>query len=155
MHETQIEQLMEMMRYLPVTSHTEVCLPMIKVKKTLIDKLSKGDILPLQTKEISVDIVEDGYIVAQGVYGEYQNTPSVLVQKLQRTTIESIHSKKYYTIKIYFGTIERHQVNKGKIITLTTEALHGVLLYNDKQLLAEAALVEWDHKVALEIREVK
>ncbi|MEA3490987.1 MAG: hypothetical protein U9R27_03725 [Campylobacterota bacterium] len=155
MHETQVEQLKKMMSYLPVISHVEVCFPMVKIKKTLVDKLSKGDILPLQTKEISVDIVQDGYIIAQGVYGVYQNTPSVLIQELRNSAIESIHSKKYYTIKISFGTIEKQQVESGKIITLTKEALHDALLYSGEQLLAEAALVEWDHKAALEIREVK
>ena len=155
MPDTQMLGLMKMMRTTPTMDYFEVHIPAIQIKKKSIKKLKKGDIIPLETREVKVEIVESGNIIAYGIYGNFQETPSILIDAYPESRKKSIDTKKYYQISISLGQIEKSKFDQGKIIKLNRDEVYDASLYRNGSLLAEATLVQVDDSMGLQIEEVK
>lgn len=156
MPDMQAEQLIAMMDRAPVHSHLEVCLPPFEVKRSSLEKLARGDILMLPTRQFRVTVLEEGdHIVAHGLYGNYSNVPSILIVENGIKPLYPNNSKKYETVKISLGEIEKRELDQGKIIKLHQDKMHDATLYRGKEPIAYASLVQVDKKAALQIREVK
>lgn len=147
--------LMKMMQTKPTVDYFEVHLSPLQIKKKSIKKLSKGDIISLESKELNVEIVESGNIVAYGIYGEFQEAPSVLISAYPDRRKKYINTKKYYQIDVSFGQIDKSKFDHGKIIKLKRDGVYDVSLYRDGFLLAEATLVDVGGLTGLQIEEVK
>jgi len=155
MPDTQMKRLMEMMRSQPIPSYLDIYIPALQIKKKDLNRLSKGDILPLNSKELRVEVVDDNHILAQGIYGIYQDNRSILIEDLPTKMVERSDRKKYETIKVHLGTIERSKYDNNKIVRLITDSKFDALLYrDDDKLLARAILVQIDGEMALEIEEI-
>lgn len=155
MPNTQMFGLVKMMQSASIVDYYEVYIPPIQIKKKSIKKLSKGDIIPLQSREVKVEIVESGCIIAYGIYGNYQEAPSILIDRLIDNSKKSIDTKKYYRIDISLGQIEKSRFDQGKIIKLNRNGVYDASLYRDGSLIAEAMLVQIDDSMGLQIEEVK
>jgi len=156
MSEAQAEQLIVMMNRAPVLSLLEVCLPPFEVKRSSLKKLAEGDLLVLPTQQFEVIILEESNrIVAQGLYGTSDNTPSVLIKNSRYEAISSDNSKKYEYLKISLGEIEKKDIIQGNIVKLRREEMYDATLYSGKSLIAYAYLVKVDKKTALQIGEVR
>ena len=155
MPDTQMKRLMEMMCSQSISSYLDIYMPALQIKKKHLNRLAKGDILPLNSKELRVEIVDDNHILAQGIYGIYQDSRSILIEDLPTKMIERSDRKKYETIKVHLGTIERSKYDNNKIVRLITDSKFDALLYRgDDRLLARAVLVQIDGEMALEIEEI-
>jgi len=140
----------------PILSSLEVCLPFFEIKKSSLEKLAKGDILILPMRQFEVTVLEEGdRIVAQGLYGNYGDTPSILIVDNIAKPLYTDHSNKYENLKISLGEIERRELEQGKIIKLHQDKMYDATLYRDKEVIAYASLVQVDKKAALQIRDVK
>lgn len=156
MPEVQMKQLITMMNRAPVRSRLEVCLPPFEVKRSSLERLARGDMLMLPTQRLEVTILEEGhYIVAHGLYGNYNDTPSIMIAEHSQTRVSSNDSKKYKLLKISLGEVEKRELDQGKIIKLHQNKLYDAALYRGKELIAYASFVQVDKKVALQIGEVK
>jgi len=155
MPETQIKRLMKMMNNIPISTYLEVYLQPIQIKKKSIEKISQGDIILLKTKDIIIDIVEDDNIIARGIYGNYNETPSILIDDFPKDIKSIKKSKKYHILKIFLGTIESSELDKGKIVKVTNDKEHHISLFLKDRLVAKARLVDIDREIALQIDEVK
>ena len=156
MPEAQAKQLIAMMDRAPILSRLEVCFPPFEVKRSSLEKLARGDILILPTRQFGVTVLEeDDHIVAHGLYGDYSDTPSILIVENSTKPLYPNDSKKYEILKISLGEIEKRELDQGKIITLYQDKMHDATLYRDKEPIAYASLVQVDKKAALQIGEVK
>ncbi len=156
MADVQAKRLMEMMDYAPPSYHLEVSLPSFEGKKSLPKKLVEGDIVKLPMSKLQVMILDEDYsVVAQGGYGIYDDTPSVLLESSQNKPENSIDSKKYKNFRIILGKIRRIDLDHGKVIALHQDTSYDAILYRDDKEVAYAYLVQVDHKIALQIGEVK
>jgi|GEM_PF-2256762 len=155
MAETQIKQLIKMMNDIPTSKDLKVYLPSIQIKKKSLKRISKGDIILLKTEDIAVDIVEDDNIIARGLYGNYNEIPSILIDKFTRDKKSSKRDKRYHVVKILLGTIEDSQLDIGKIVKLKNDREHHLSLFLRDRLVAKARLVHRDREIALQIDEVR
>ncbi|SFV60856.1 hypothetical protein MNB_SV-6-1901 [hydrothermal vent metagenome] len=155
MADTQMKRLVEMMHRESVSSYLDICIPALQVKRKHLNALSKGDVLPLNSKELRVEVLDGNHILAQGVYGVYQNSRSVLIEDQPTEIVDRLDKKKYETIRVHLGTIERSKYGSDKIVRLITDSRFDALLYRaDDRLLAKAILVQIDGEMALEIGEI-
>ena len=156
MPEVQARRLIEMMRHTVPSSRVEVCLHPQVMKRSVAKSLSEGDILALPIKKMKVILLDDtGNVMAQGLYGLLDNTPSVLIEESKKSIKESINSKKYKSLKISLGEISGESLEPGKIISLRRDDKYEAALYRDKKLFAYADLVQIDGCIALQIQKVK
>jgi len=152
MADTQVNRLREMMGSHPRTARYSVYIAPLKLKKSEIREMKSGDLWLLPRKRIDI-VVEDsqGRILAEGEYGSYHDTPSVLINRTERPSSEALDSKKY---KFYLGSFGKRTLAKGEIIPLEQEERHGVILYRSKKVLAHAVLAEADGRSAVKITEI-
>ena len=156
MPEAQAKQLIAMMDRAPINSRMEVCLPPFEVKRSSLEKLARGDILILPTRQFGVTVLEEGdHIVAQGLYGNYSDVPSILIVESGIKPSYPNDSNKYEILKISLGKIEKRELDQGKIIRLYQDKMYNATLYRGKEPIAYASLVQVDKKAALQIGEVK
>ena len=155
MPEAQARQLIAMMDRAPILSRLEVCLPPLEVKRSSLEKLDRGDILLLPTRQFEVTILEeDDHIVAHGLYGNYRDLPSILIVKNGTKPLYPNDSNKYEILKISLGEIEKRDLDRGKIVKLHQDKMHDATLYRGKEPIAYASLVQVGKKAALQIGEV-
>ena len=156
MPEAQVKQLIAMMNHSPVRSRLEVCLPPFEVKKSSLERLARGDVLILPTQRLEVTIFEEGDdIVAHGLYGNYNDTPSILIEKGTSKSLFPNNRKKYELLKISLGSVEKRDLIQRKIAKLHQDKIYDATLYRGEKLIAYASFVQVDKKVALQIGEVK
>jgi len=154
MPETQMKKLMEMMSSHTISSSFDIYLPSIQIKKKEFKNLKVGDILPLNSKELRVDILDDEQLLAEGIYGVYKDKRSILIEDFSPTRSEKLDTKKYHTIKVRLGHIDRIKFDDVKIVRLINDDRYDALLYRDKILFAKAILVQIDSEMALRIEEM-
>ena len=155
MSDTQMKRLVEMMSSQSLSPYLDIYIPTLHIKKKHLNTLSKGDVLPLNSKVLKVEIVDDKHILAQGIYGTYQNSRSVLIEDLPTKMIEKFDKKKYDMIKVHLGSIERAKYDNNKIVRLINDSKFDALLYReDNKLLARAALAQIESGMALKIEEI-
>ncbi len=156
MPEVQAKRLMEMMHYTPLSQYLGVSLLPLHVKNSSLNMLTVGDVILLPIHKMEVMIHDDnGSILANGLYGNYKNIPSVLVESIYKESLNTSDSKKYKKLRISLGTIERRELERGKIMALHQDSNYDATLYRDNKILAQALLVQIDQKIALHIKEVK
>lgn len=129
-------------------------IPTLLIKKKALKKLTVGDIIPLQSTNITVDIVDGTKVVAHGIYGHYNNEPSILVNGFPKEQISREKVKKYDTINICLGHIEKSQLDEKKIIKIDQKSKADASIYSREKLLAEATLIQIEDDMALQIEEV-
>ena len=155
MPDTQMKRLVEMMRSQQVSPRLDIYMPSLQIKKKHLDSLSKGDILPLNSRELRVEIVDDSHVLAQGIYGLYKDRRSILIEDLSMERVDRSDKKNYRIVKVHLGTIERAKYDRGKIVRLESDDKFDASLYmDDDRLLARAVLVQIDGEMALEIEEI-
>ncbi len=155
MPDTQMKRLIEMMGSQQISPRLDVYLPSLQIKKKHLNTLSKGDILPLNSRELKVEIADDSHVLAQGIYGIYQDRRSVLIEDLSMERVDRSDRKSYRIVKVHLGTIERDKYDRDKIVKLETDEKFDASLYmDDDKLLARAFLVQIDGEMALEIEEI-
>ncbi len=156
MPDVQAKRLMEMMHYAQPSYHLEVSLPLFESKKSFPTKLIKGDIIKLPMYKLEVRILDEDYgVIAQGGYGIYNDTPSILIESSQEKPENSIDSKKYKKFRITLGKIKRSEFDHSRVITLHQDTHYDAILYWNDIAVAYAYLVQVDQKIALQIGEVK
>ncbi len=156
MTDVQAKRLMEMMDYAPLSYYLEVSLPLFESKKSSPIKLAEGDIIKLPMYKLEVRILDEDYgVIAQGGYGIYNDTPSILIESSQEKLKNSIDNQKYKKFRITLGKIKREELDHGKVITLHQDTRYDAILYRDDTVVAYAHLVQVDQKIALQIGEVK
>lgn len=155
MPDTQMRRLVEMMQSQHISPYLDIYMPTLQIKKKYLNTLSSGDVLPLNSRELRVEIVDNNHTLAQGVYGTYQDSKSILIEDVPVKIVEKMDKKKYETIKVYLGNIERAKYDNNKIVRLITDSRFDALLYRgDDKLLAKAILVQVDSEMALKIEEI-
>jgi hypothetical protein len=154
MPETQMRKLVEMMGSHTLPSCFGVYLPSIQIKKKEFKNLKKGDILPLDSKELRVDILDDDQLLAQGIYGIYKDNRSILIEDFSPMRSKKSNTKKYHTIKIRLGCIDRIKFDDVKVVRLRNDEKYDALLYKDQKLFAKTIFVQIDSEVALRIEEM-
>jgi len=129
-------------------------IPTLLIKKKSLKKLAVGDIIPLHSTNITLDIVDGTEVVAHGIYGHYHSEPSILVNGFPKEQISREKIKKYDTIKVCLGHIEKSQLEEKKIIKIDQKSKADASIYSRERLLAEANLVQIEDTMALQIEEV-
>ena len=156
MADVQAKRLMEMMNYAPLSHHLEISLPFLAGKKSLVKNLIEGDIIKLSICKLDLMVLdEDHSTVAQGTYGIYNDTPSILIESNHKNPENNIDSKKYKKFRIILGKIKRSELDHAKVIALHRDTNYDAILYQNDKVVAYANLVQVDQKIALQIGEMK
>jgi len=160
MPEAQAKRLREMMHTVPSSSLLDACIMPLDIKKSAIGKLESGDIIVLPFRTIDLFVVDASrHLFAEGEYGIYAETPSVLINTIEKTPPAEVDSNKYKSFGtspfwVSLGTIERKRLDRGKIVPLHRDWSYDAALYAGKKIVAYASLVQAGKKIALRIEEV-
>ena len=155
MPDVQAKRLVEMMDYVPPSLYLEASLLPIESKKSFFKALSIEDIIVLPMDKMEVMIHDsEGSVFGYGLYGHYNDTPSILVESISSKPAKRNDSKKYENMRISMGKIMRRELAEGKITPLHRDTNHDAILYKGSKVKAFASLAQVGQKIALHIREV-
>ena len=155
MSEAQAKKLREMMHTVPSSSRLDACITPLDIKRSAIARLESGDVIVLPFRSIDLFVTDESYhIFAEGEYGIYAETPSVLINTIRNIPASEVDSNKYQFFRVSLGEIEKKELGEGRIIPLHREREYDAALYTGKRLFAYASLVQAGKKAALRIEEV-
>jgi hypothetical protein len=153
MADTQVNRLRKMMGDLPQTVQRFVYIAPVKLKKSEIRHLEAGDLWVLPQRKIDI-IVEDknGRILAEGEYGTYHGSISILINHVHAHSPKLLDSNKY---KFCLGSFVKRDLARGEIVPLKLEDDHSVHLCKSRRILAYATLSEVKGRAAVKIEEIR
>jgi hypothetical protein len=152
--ETQATHLEEMMREHPLFSHFELVLPPVQIKRSLLQKLNRGDIVLLHLPRPRLQLHQEGRYVADLQMEACQKR--VLVKHIQAEMKETGEkkSKKHEMLFCSFGSLQSRELKEGMKLDITAFDMERVILSLGKEARAEGRLVWVDEEMAVEITKV-
>jgi len=156
--DNQALRLERLMQKHQVHPEYELCLPSVSVKKSLLKKLSKGDVLLLGMEQMEMLLLSEGQACAKAVLFSYTESLSIeITETIKQTvnTVDTIDSKKYKEVSIFLGSLRSRTLESRHKLEITEIDLDDISLYVEKKKIAVARLVMVDDEIAVEIKEVK
>jgi len=133
----------------------ELCFPPVSVKKSILKKLTVGNLLLLGLECMEIRLLSKNDGCARAVLTSYDESMTIQIVEHLKSPLESNDSKKYKNIRISLGTLQSRVLEIGhKIETMQIDP-EEVKLYVEEKLVAKGRLVTVDDEIAVEIKEVK
>jgi len=152
--ETQALHLARIMQKHKLYPEYELALPLVKVKKNNLKKLTPGDILLLGLDRLELILLLEECICAKVLISEAQNSFKIKIENLVDHTEISNDSKKYEILKCSFGMLQSRKLEVGHKIDIAQLDLEEVTLFTEGKKRAEAKLVKVDDEIAIQIIKV-
>ena len=152
--ETQAVHLARIMQKHKLYPEYELALPLVKVKKNRLKKLTQEDILLLGLESLELILLSEECVCAKVVINEAQNSFKIKIEDLVENTEISNDSKKYEILKCSFGMLQSRKLEVGHKIDIAQLNLEEVTLFTEGKKRAEAKLVKVDDEIAIQIMKV-
>ena len=152
--ETQAVHLARIMQKHRRYPEYELILPLVKVKKNRLKKLTQDDILLLGLEGLELILLSEECICAKVLIDEAENSCKIKIENLFKNTEISNNSKKYEILKCSFGILQSRELEVGHTIDITQLDLEEVTLFTEGKKRAEAKLVNVDGEIAIQIIKV-
>ena len=149
--ETQALHLAKMMQKYIHTPEYELALPFVRIRKSILKKLSVNDVLLLDVNVLEFILVEDNIIYADLALQHVEGNYEIVVTHLHNKAIVYNESRKYETLKLSFGKCEIKSFEVGKCLKLSLFDLEKIMLISDGEKIAEGSLVNVDNELGLKI----
>jgi len=147
-----LERLMQKHQVYP---EYELCLPSVILKKSLLKKLSKGDVLLLGMQRMEMMLVSEKNGNAKAVLASYDKSMTVQIVEPEKHIVNTVDSKKYKEVEILLGILRSRVLEAGHKVETTQVDMDDISLYVEKKKIATARLVIVDDEIAVQIKEVK
>lgn len=147
-----LERLMEKHHVHP---EYELYLPSVLVKKSLLKKLSRGDILLLGMAQMEMQLLSKDAGCAKAVLWAYADRMEIKITEISEPPEIKADSKKYKTVDIFLGRLRSRTLEVGHRVETEGVDLEDIVLYADSKKIAVARLVMVDDEIAVEVKEVK
>jgi len=153
--ETQATHLEQMMQMHPLFECYDLTLPPVKIKKGVLKKLERGDLVLLHMKIPKLQLRKENRLkacVQLDCCGKHLLVTKTEDEKISR----EYHKRKKYEILICcFDNLQSRVLKKDMKIDAATVDFGYVTLYTDQKALAEGRLVWVNEEIAVEITKVK
>jgi len=153
--ENQALHLERLMQKHQVHPEYELCLPPVAVRKNLLKKLSRGDVILLGMEEMEIVLVSEGSICANAILISYGESMTVQIAEPVQEAVNSLDSKKYKKLFVSLGSVRSRMVEAGHKIETASMDPDDISLIVGQKKIATARLVIVDDEIAVEIKEVK
>jgi hypothetical protein len=152
--ETQAVHLSHIMQKHKLYPEYELVFPLVKAKRTVLKKLTQGDVLLLGLEQLALVLLSEGKVCANVVIHEGNNSLKIKIISLEENSIETNDSKKYEVLKCSFGMLQSRKLEVGHKIDIASLNLEKVKLFIETENRAEGILVKVDNEIAIEITKV-
>jgi len=151
--ESQAAHLKEMMQNHPLCHTYVLSIPPVEIKRSIVKKLSPGDILLTGSEALKFLFWEDDQPVAEGKLRGCKKF--IDIEKHEDLSTYKGHSKKYDILLCLFGTISSKAIsNIEKIDISSLDITTTVLFVNDKKI-ADGKLIRVKNEIGIEITKVE
>lgn len=152
--ETQAVHLAKIMQKHKLYPEYELALPFVKIKRTMLKKLSHGDVLLLGLDHLELILLLEEKICANVVINEAHNSLKIKIMSIEEDPIETNDSKKYEVLKCSFGMLQSRKLEIGHKIDIAQLNLEETKLFVEDKNIADGMLVKVDDEIAIKIKEV-
>ncbi|WP_295420764.1 FliM/FliN family flagellar motor switch protein [Sulfurovum sp.] len=152
--ETQAVHLAKIMQKHKLYPEYELVLPLVRIKKNSLKKLSKGNILLLGLESLDMLLLSKEKICANVVIDGVHNSTKIKITSLEDKAILPTNSKKYETLKCSFGILQSRKLEVGHKIDIASLNSEEILLIVEGRTIAKGALVNVDEEIAIQIDKV-
>ncbi|AKF24641.1 hypothetical protein YH65_04000 [Sulfurovum lithotrophicum] len=153
--ENQALRLERLMQKHQVYPEYELCLPSVTLKKSLLKKLSKGDVLLLGMQQMEMILVSEENGCAKAVLVSYDESMTIQIVEPVKYIVNKIDNKKYKEVEISLATLRSRVLEAGHKVETTQVDMDDISLFVEKKKIATARLVMVDDEIAVQIKEVK
>ena len=144
--QTQACRLTQMMQASKHYKSYELVLPFIKVSHSVLKKIEVGDIWLLDLETFTINVVEDGLIIAELVL--------VSVGECYLFKLVKYLDDKVVNVKCVLGTIPKQKLEYNKNIEVRNVDLIHIDIIDKERVIANATLVNVEDKIAVKIDKV-
>jgi len=153
--ETQAVLLEKMMQDQKVHPEYELSLPLFMLKRTVVNRLDKGDILLVGLDKLEFILIYNGNKYANVVLVKSENIEEIEIISMDEIISPSPINSKYEMLKCIFSTLAIEVIDVGIKANISKIGFEDITLItenNDKKL--EGKLVEVEGEIAIEITKV-
>ena len=152
--ETQANSLASLVEKKKQYPEYELVFPLFKVKHSVVNKLSEGDVFLLGMQSLNLCLLSKDTCAKVACIIE-EGKAKIKILYLEKDTLEQAHTKKYQNVKISFGMLQCRKFEVGYQVNIAQLNLEEVELFVDEENIANGILVKVDDEIAIEIKKVK
>lgn len=145
-----LEMMMQMHQRYP---NYILALPLFEVKKSILKKLSPGDILFLGMDQLSLVLLDDKGEHAEVVLEEHKGMSRLTITEVKEHSEERV-SKKYQIVTVSFGEYQSRKIEAGHVIGIMDIPFDELSIETEGKKIAQGSLINVEGKICVQIDKV-